>query len=108
LFGQGLGASFFSTAWGTRVTLTEVTYLEIIRNYGLILAPIFYLLILYPLRVLTDAGQRVDHYVFLAYAAYLYICSGNPLLLSSTGMLVLAIVLVKTFREPPEVLRQIA
>jgi hypothetical protein len=107
-FGQGLGASFFSTAWGTRVTLTEVTYLEIIRNYGLILAPIFYFLILYPLRVLTDAGQRVDHYVFLAYAAYLYICSGNPLLLSSTGMLVLAIVLVKTFREPPEVLRQIA
>jgi hypothetical protein len=108
LFGQGLGASFFSTAWGTRVTLTEVTYLEIIRNYGLILAPIFYFLILYPLRVLTDAGQRVDHYLFLAYAAYLYICSGNPLLLSSTGMLVLAIVLVKTFREPPEVLRQIA
>jgi hypothetical protein len=106
LFGQGLGASFFSTAWGTRVTLTEVTYVEVIRTYGLILAPIFYLLVLFPLRELTHPDQRADHYLFLAYAAYLYICSGNPLLLSSTGMLVLAIVLVKTFSEPREILRR--
>jgi len=97
LFGQGLGASFFSTAWGTRVTLTEVTYLEFIRNYGLMLAPIFYFLILYPLRMLADPEARADHYLFLAYGAYLYMCSGNPLLLSSSGMLVLAVVLVKTF-----------
>jgi hypothetical protein len=97
LFGQGLGASFFSTAWGTRVTLTEVTYLEFIRNYGLMLAPIFYFLILYPLRILADPEARADHYLFLAYGAYLYMCSGNPLLLSSSGMLVLAVVLVKTF-----------
>ena len=99
VFGQGLGASFFSTAWGTRVTLTEVTYLEVIRNYGLLLAPLLLLLILYPLRVLFDPEERKSHYLFLAYAAYLGICSGNPLLLSSSGMLVLAIVLVRTFGE---------
>jgi hypothetical protein len=99
VFGQGLGASFFSTAWGTRVTLTEVTYLEVIRNYGLLLAPLLFLLILYPLRVLFDSEERKSHYLFLAYAAYLGICSGNPLLLSSSGMLVLAIVLVRTFGE---------
>jgi hypothetical protein len=99
VFGQGLGASFFSTAWGTRVTLTEVTYLEVIRNYGLLLAPFLFLLILYPLRVLFDLEERKSHYLFLAYAAYLGICTGNPLLLSSSGMLVLAIVLVRTFGE---------
>jgi len=99
LFGQGLGASFFSTAWGTRVTLTEVTYLEVIRNYGLLLAPVLFLLILYPLRVLLNPDERESHYLFLAYAAYLGICTGNPLLLSSSGMLVLAVVLVQTFRE---------
>jgi hypothetical protein len=99
VFGQGIGASFFSTAWGTRVTLTEVTYLELIRNYGLLLAPLLLLLILYPLRVLLDPAERETHYLFLAYAAYLGICSGNPLLLSSSGMLVLAVVLVQTFGE---------
>jgi hypothetical protein len=99
VFGQGLGASFFSTAWGTRVTLTEVTYLEVIRNYGLLLAPVLLLMILYPLRTLLDPGQRESHYLFLAYAAYLGICLGNPLLLSSSGMLVLAIVLVRTFGQ---------
>jgi hypothetical protein len=100
VFGQGLGASFFSSAWGTRATLTEVTYLEVIRNYGLLLAPVLFLMLLYPLRVLFDPEQRNSHYLFLAYAAYLVICTGNPLLLSSSGMLVLAIVLVKTFSEP--------
>jgi hypothetical protein len=103
LFGQGFGAGFFSTAWGTTVTLTELTYLEIIRNYGIILAPVFYLLILFPLRVLADQRAQPDHYLFLGYACYLYLCAGNPLLLSSTGMLVLAIVLTKTFRAYPGV-----
>lgn len=97
LFGQGLGASFFSTAWGTRVSITELTYLEIVRNYGIILAPFLFLLILYPLRVLTDQKAKTDHYLFLGYVCYLYLCSANPLLLSSTGMLVLAVVLYRTF-----------
>lgn len=97
LFGQGLGASFFSTAWGTHVTLTELTYLELIRNYGILLASVFYVLILLPLRVLADPKMRAEHYLFLGYVCYLYLCSGNPVLLSSTGMLVLAIVLFKTF-----------
>jgi len=97
LFGQGLGASFFSTAWGTRVSVTELTYLEFLRNYGLILASIYYVLLLYPLRKLGNQETRADHYLFLGYVGYLYLCAANPLLVSSTGMLVLAIVLFKTF-----------
>jgi len=97
VFGQGLGAGFFSTAWGTRVTLTELTYLEIIRNYGIFLASILFFLIFYPLRMLANPKARADHYLFLGYACYLYLCTGNPILLSSTGMLVLAVVLLRTF-----------
>lgn len=97
LFGQGLGASFFSTAFGTQATLTEVSYLEIFRNYGLLFAPFLYALIFYPLRVLLDRRSRSVHYLFLGYACYLFICISDPLLLSSTGMLVLAAVLYKTF-----------
>jgi len=100
LFGQGLGASFFSTALDTRVSVTELTYLEIIRNYGLIMACVFYFLLLYPLRMLGNPEARTDHYLFLGYFGYLYLCAANPLLMSSTGMLVLAIVLVRTFSWP--------
>jgi hypothetical protein len=96
-FGQGFGASFFSRAWGAQVSLTELTYLEILRNYGLLLSPLLFFLILYPLKALTDSEFRTDHYLFLGYLGYLYLCTGDPLLLSSSGMLILAIVLVKVF-----------
>jgi hypothetical protein len=100
LFGQGLGASFFSTALGTRVSVTELTYVELLRNYGLVMACIFYFLLLYPLHTLRNPEARPDHYLFLGYLGYLYLCTANPLLMSSTGMLVLAIVLVKSFAWP--------
>jgi len=100
LFGQGLGASFFSTALGMRVSITELTYLEFIRNYGVIMGCMFYFLLLYPLRKLGSQAARADHYLFLGYFGYLYLCTANPLLMSSSGMLVMAIVLVKTFYWP--------
>jgi hypothetical protein len=96
-FGQGFGATFFSRAWGAQVSLTELTYLEIIRNFGLLLSPLLFFLILYPLKALADPEFRTDHYLFLGYLGYLYLCTGDPLLLSSSGMLVLAIVLVTVF-----------
>jgi len=100
LFGQGFGASFFSTALGARVSVTELTYVEFIRVYGVIMACIFYVLLLYPLRILGSQEARTDHYLLLGYIGYLYLCTANPLLMSSNGMLVLAIVLVKTFYRP--------
>jgi len=100
VFGQGLGATFYSTALGTRVPVTELTYIEFIRTYGLAVACMFYYLLLYPLRTLGNEAARADHYLFLAYLGYLYLCTVNPLLLSSNGLLILAIVLVETFRWP--------
>jgi hypothetical protein len=97
LFGQGLGASFFSAALGTRVSITELTYVEFVRIYGVVMACIFFILLLYPLRILRNPDARTDHYLFLGYLGYLYLCTANPLLMSSSGMLVLAIVLVTTF-----------
>jgi len=100
LFGQGLGARFYSTAWGSNVSLTELTYLEFIRNFGLILAIVYFALLLYPLTKLKDPAFRECHHLILAYGSYLTICISNPLLVSSSGMLVLAIVLFKTFSPP--------
>jgi hypothetical protein len=97
LFGQGLGAYFYSTAFGTETSITELTYLEFIRNFGLFLAIVYFCLLSYPLLKLRDSGFRADHYLLIAYASYLIMSASNPLLISSNGMLVLAIVISKTF-----------
>jgi len=95
LFGQGLGSYFFATGFGYRTSITELTYLEFIRNFGLPIALIYYALLLYPLTRLLDRTFAASHYLILAYGCYLLICLSNPLLLSSSGMLVLAIVLCR-------------
>lgn len=97
LFGQGLGAYFYSTAFGTETSITELTYLEFVRNFGLFLATVYFCLLSYPLLKLRDSAFRADHYLLIAYASYLIMSASNPLLISSNGMLVLAIVISKTF-----------
>jgi hypothetical protein len=102
LFGQGLGAPFFSSAWANTTTIAEPSYFEILRNYGFVLSPLLYVLIFYPLRTLADPRARASHYLFLGYFSYLYVCTANPVLLSSSGMLVLAIVLFKMYGASSE------
>lgn len=97
LFGQGLGAYFYSTAFGTETSVTELTYLEFIRNFGLIIAVVYYALLLYPVSKLRKPAFREVHYLLFGYISYLTICISNPLLVSSSGMLVLAIVISEVF-----------
>ena len=99
LFGQGLGSYFYSSGFGTETSITELTYLEFIRNFGLIIAIIYYGLLLYPIRKLRNQTFKEMHFLILAYVAYLMICVSNPLLVSSSGMLVLAIVISKVFSD---------
>jgi hypothetical protein len=96
LFGQGLG-SYFDTAIRGRVSLTEFTYLEFIRRFGVILSLLSFALLAYPLRMLAQKKYRDLHYVFIAYFCYLIMSFTNPLLMSSTGMLLLSVVLYLTF-----------
>jgi hypothetical protein len=97
LFGQGLGSYFFATGFGYTTSITELTYLEFIRNFGLPVAVIYFGMLLYPLVKLRDKAFAGVHYLLLAYGCYLLICLSNPLLLSSSGMLILAIVLYTVF-----------
>jgi len=96
-FGQGLGAYFYSSAFGTETSITELTYLEFMRNFGLIIAIVYYCLLLYPITKMRDPAFTNIHYLIVAYTSYLIICVSNPLLVSSSGMLVLAIVICKVF-----------
>jgi hypothetical protein len=98
LFGQGLGSYFKSTKRGY-VSLTELTYFEFIRRFGLILAIPSFALLLYPLIKLRSKKNRSEHYLYLIYLFYLVMSFFNPFLMSSNGMMILVIVLYKTF--PP-------
>jgi len=100
LFGQGLGSYFNSSTRGY-VSNSELTYLELIRRFGAILSIFIFSMLLYPLSKLRLKRFHNEHYLFLSYFFYLIMSFSNPLLLSSTGMLLLSLVLVKTFSPVP-------
>jgi hypothetical protein len=96
LLGQGLGAAFNSTERGY-VTISEITYMDLLRSYGVLFGVPMLLGLLYPLRRLANHRWKSVHFLYLGYAVYLYLCTANPLLVSSSGMLVFSIVLAQTF-----------
>lgn len=96
LMGQGLGARFFTTGLGEIVSITELTYFEVFRTYGVFIGVVFFLYLIYPLILLVRArGPR--HFLTVGYAAYLIESYSNPYLLSSNGMLVLGLVTAFAF-----------
>ena len=98
LFGQGLGAYHFWTARGWEYFISELTYLEMIRNFGLFGALVMLGLLLYPL-IYAFIWQRsyADRDVVAGYAFYLLICASNPNMFSSMGMLILPIILANMY-----------
>lgn len=90
IFGSGLGSSFYSYGRDEIVYATEMTYFEIIRIYGIILSSIIVAVLLYPLTKLIK--NKNLEWLFISYLAYLFIGGTNPLIMSSTGSLVLILV----------------
>lgn len=96
IFGQGLGSTFYSSGVNSIVSITELTYFELIRIWGLPITLIFCGILIIPLY--KEIKERKMSHLFIAYLAYLFIAGTNPLLLSSTGMLVLVYVFSKTYK----------
>jgi hypothetical protein len=95
LFGQGIGSTMYTTGINSVVSVTELTYFELIRVWGIPVSIVFGLILLIPIFYEIKSGS-VSH-LFIAYLAYLFIAGTNPLLLSSTGMLVLVYVFSQTY-----------
>ncbi|MBN2615548.1 MAG: hypothetical protein JXR71_07610 [Bacteroidales bacterium] len=94
-FGQGIGGIFYASVLNRMVGVTELTYLELIRIWGIPIAVIFGVILIWPL-VREIKSKKLSH-LFIAYLAFLFIAGTNPLLLSSTGMLVLVYVFSMSF-----------
>ena len=99
-FGQGLGAYHKFAILSNPYFVTELTYLEVFRNFGLISGTIMMLMLVYPIfKTLgfnkTDLLQK---YMAVAYSFYLVMCFTNPNLFSSMGILILCVLLSGLYR----------
>jgi hypothetical protein len=97
MFGQGLGTYYNWSARGP-FYISELTYMEIIRNFGLFGGLLMLGLISLPLAhaVFMPASRR-DQILALAYFLYLVMSASNPLFFSSTGILILAALVANIF-----------
>ncbi len=105
IWGQGLGSTFYSKGFNDYTSQTELTYFDLIRIWGIPVTLLILALILYPFFYLYN--KRMDEkykYAIIAYFSYLIIVGTNPLLISSTGLLVIITMysFFNAFRVKPE------
>ena len=98
LFGQGLGSYFYTTNRGY-VSITELSYFEFLRRFGILLGTLSIVLFLVPLIKLFSMKHFEYHYVYIVHLFLMIITFFNPLLLTSSGMLIFSIILVQSFRQ---------
>ncbi len=93
-WGQGFNSSFYSTYYNSYINVTELSYFEFIRIFGLPVTCIFITLLLYPVYIFYKNYKQyyTFRYIPISYLFYLIIAGTNPLLLSSTGMIVIVYV----------------
>jgi hypothetical protein len=90
LFGQGPCTVFYSMGFRKMTMITEWTYAELLRNYGLLCIPIIYVMLL-PIYKLLRLSVKYESALAIAVAVFIYliIAGTNPLLFSSTGFMVI-------------------
>jgi hypothetical protein len=98
MLGQGLGAYEYWGAKGASFYISELTYLEMIRNFGLPGALIMLLLLLFPIwQAFSRTRSHDQKAIAIGFGYYLAMCSFNPNLFSSMGILILAVVLSRYY-----------
>lgn len=96
--GQGLGAYTYWYAKGIFCFITELTYLDMVRNFGLFGALILFSLLLFPIwYAFFKTHSSSLRAVAISFGAYLIMCASNPNLFSSTGILILAVILGRIY-----------
>jgi hypothetical protein len=92
--GTGPGSTFYTTGFDEVTAQTELTYFELIRNYGLLFTLLIISILCVPfLNIINNKhyDKLLKFSLLLGYLSYLFIAGTNPLLLSSTGLIVIAV-----------------
>jgi hypothetical protein len=90
LIGQGEGTRFYSKGFDDFTFVTELSYLELVRQFGIPVTALLLSFLFAPLVILIRRQPIEGHagFITIGYAANLLVSATNPLLVSSTGMLV--------------------
>lgn len=101
IFGQGLGSfSYWPSRNNSFNYITELTYLEIIRNFGIFMGGFLIILMLYPVLYAFYLKRSFsERHIIIAYIFYLVMSATNPLYFSSLGMLILSVIIANIFLE---------
>lgn len=88
-FGSGAGSYFYSVGFGDYTNLSEWTYIEIYRMYGLFGGTFIVYFLLKPLFNYNTKKKKIKQWlpVSLGYMLFLIICGSNPYLINSTGLI---------------------
>ena len=97
IFGRGLGSYEYWEGRGVKF-VTELTYLEMIRNFGLLGAGVMLGLLLFPIwHAFATNQSRTKKTIAIGFTFYLGMCASNPNLFSSMGILILSVMLSAIF-----------
>ncbi|CAM2784534.1 hypothetical protein SAMN05444143_101785 [Flavobacterium succinicans] len=105
LFGQGYNAHEWSSVLRTMILMenkaskTELTYIEILRVYGVFFFTIFIFMLYFLLKKLKSISSY--YWLYLSFTLYLLNSSINPYLFSTNGMLPFGIVLAVVYFKSP-------
>ena len=89
--GQGCGSCFYAAKTRPKCSITELSYIELLRMFGLLGALFIIFVFIFPL-ILMFRRKPLNYIPFaIGYIAYLFIGGTNPLLIGSSGFSVLAI-----------------
>ncbi|MCD8304378.1 MAG: hypothetical protein LUC86_06080 [Prevotellaceae bacterium] len=88
LVGQGVGTGFYSVGFHSMTVRTEWSYLELLRKYGLF-GLLILLALFYPFKAMWEHRRNTYCFGLMGtYFAYLLVAGTNPLLFSSSGMII--------------------
>lgn len=88
ILGQGIGSTYYTKGSNSMTTLSELSYMEIIRMFGIINGIVVILFHFLPIFFLYK-NKPPNYLAFIiGYIAYLFIAGTNPLILNSFGNLV--------------------
>lgn len=89
LIGTGPGSYFYSKGFGEFTTNTEISYLELVRMFGVFFSVFIVGIYLRPFFLIRYIESFENLSLVIAYLAYLFIAGTNPLLIGPTGFMAL-------------------
>jgi hypothetical protein len=104
LWGQGTDTVFYDQSWQNKVLITELSYFDMIRWFGLPVTAVMLIALFYPAFALARRADAMS-YLAIPYVAYLYGGATNPVLICWLGLMVVSatwgLVLMHRVRQTP-------